>query len=158
MAGTYQQQRGQDRNATSLLAPSLCPAALVCPQSQVGREFPIDWLYGPAALIGTDPLSRHPFVQMGPQDFCLFWAGVTPSLTPYHGDGTDVPPAQACALDPEGVAAPGAGQARPPDALILLARHRRSQVFDRFILHRFPGPGHGAHQAPPPRRSGGVTL
>ena len=101
MAGTYQQQIGQDRNAKRLLDASLFPADLVCTQSQVGLEFPIDLLYGPSALIGTDHLSRNPFVQIGHQDFCMFWAGVTPSFTQYHGDVTDVPQAQACAKYPD---------------------------------------------------------
>ena len=125
MAGTYQQQIGQDRNAKRLLDASLFPADLVCTQSQVGLEFPIDLLYGPSALLGTDHLSRNPFVQIGHQDFCMFWAGVTPSFTQYHGDVTDVPQAQACAIYPEGLAARGAGQARHPDALIILARQIR---------------------------------
>ena len=46
MAGTYQQHIGQDRNAKGLLDACLFPADLVCTQSQVGLEFPIDWLNG----------------------------------------------------------------------------------------------------------------
>ena len=47
MAGTYQQQIGQDRNTKGLLDASLSPADLVFTQSQVGLEFPIDLLHGP---------------------------------------------------------------------------------------------------------------
>src|SRR4029434_3338343 len=117
MAGTDQQHIRQYANTTRFLNLSLLPTHLVGTQSQVRLEFPIDLLYGPSALIGTDHLSRNPFVQIGHQDFCLFWAGVTPSFTQYHGDVTDLPQAPACAIDPEGFAARGAGQARHPDAL-----------------------------------------
>src|SRR4029434_412523 len=108
MAGTYQQQIGQDRHAKGLLDASLFPADLVYTQSPVGLEFSIDLLHGPSALVGTDHLSRNPFVQIGHQDFGIFWADVTPSFTQHHSDVTDVPQAQACARHPEGFAARGA--------------------------------------------------
>jgi hypothetical protein len=88
----------------------------------------------------------------------MFRADVTPSFTQHHSDVTDVPQAQACALHPEGFAARGAWPAGHPEALIIGARPMRDQVFDRFILTRFPCPSQGAHKAPPTRRIVGVTL
>ncbi len=42
MAGTDQEQIGQYRYTKGFLDPSLLPTHLVCAQSQVGLEFPID--------------------------------------------------------------------------------------------------------------------
>src|SRR3954451_9588156 len=105
MAGTGQQQIRHYRYTKRLLDPSLFPADLVCTQSQVGLEFPIDLLHGPSSLVCTDHLSRDPLVQIGHQDFCMFGADVTPSLTQNHRDVTDMAQTQACAIHPEGFAA-----------------------------------------------------
>ena len=111
MAGTYQQQICQHGYAKGFLNPSLLPTHLVCPQSQVRLEFPIDLLHGPSALVGTDHLSRDPLVQIGHEDFRLLLAQVTPSFTQNHRDITDVPQTQACAIHPEGFTALGAREA-----------------------------------------------
>jgi hypothetical protein len=50
----------------------------VCTQAQVSLEFPIDLLYRPPSSICLYHLSRRPLVQMGHQDFCMFWAEVPP--------------------------------------------------------------------------------
>ena len=102
MAGPDQQQIRQHCYAKGFLDASFLCAHLVCTQSQVSLEFPIDLLHGPSALVGTDHLSRNPFVQIGHQDFGMFRADVTPSFTQHHSDVTDVPQAQACAIHPEG--------------------------------------------------------
>ena len=81
MAGTDQQQIRQDRYTKGVLDASFLSTYLVCPQSQVGLEFSIDLLHGPSALVCTDYLSRDPLVQIGHQDFRLFRAEVSPSLT-----------------------------------------------------------------------------
>src|SRR5215468_2597889 len=114
MAGTDQQQIRQDRYTKGVLDASFLSPYLVCPQSQVGLEFPIDLLHGPSALVGTDHLPRDPLVQIGHQDFRLFWAQVPPSFTQYHGDVTDMSQTQACAVHPEGFAALGSREAGHP--------------------------------------------
>src|SRR5438105_710670 len=98
MAGTDPQQIRQHRNTKGLLDAPLLSPYLVCPQSQVGLEFPLDLLHGPSSLVGTDHLSRRPLVQSGHQDLRLFGAAVTPSFTQNHRDVTDVPQTQACAI------------------------------------------------------------
>src|SRR6516162_10262448 len=129
MAGPDQQQIRQHCYAKGFLDASFLCAHLVCTQSQVSLEFPIDLLHGPSALVGTDHLSRNPFVQIGHQDFGLFRADVTPSFTQHHSDVTDVPQAQACAIHPEGFAARGAWQARHPEALTLWRWQPRRQTW-----------------------------
>src|SRR5215471_7841172 len=158
MAGTDQQQVRQYRYTKGFLDPSLLPTHLVLAQAQVGLEFSIDLLYGPSSLVGTDYLSRDPLVQIGHQDFRMFRADVTPSFTQDHSDVTDVPQTQACAIHPEGFPAPGTREARDQRALIIFVRQMPHQVFDRFILDRFPRPGNGEYKAPPTRRIVGVTL
>src|SRR5687767_9871576 len=97
MADTYQQQIRRNRDTKGLLDPSLLSTDLVFTQAKVGLEFPIDLLHGPSALVCTDHLSRNPLVQIGHQDFGMFWAEVTPFFTQYHSDVADVPQTQACA-------------------------------------------------------------
>ena len=124
MAGTDQQQIRQYRYTKGVLDPSLLPTHLVCTQSQVSLEFPVDLLYGPPALIGTYHLSRDPLVQIGHQDFRMFRADVSPFFTQHHSDVADVPQTQACAIHPEGFAAFRSREAGYPDALIIsLQRH-----------------------------------
>src|SRR5437660_12391041 len=108
MAGTNQQQIRQHRDAKGLLDASLLPAHLVCTQSYGCREFPVDVLDRPPSLIRTPHLSGDPLVQIGPQDFRMFGADVTPSFTQDPGDVTEVAQTQACARHPEGFAARGA--------------------------------------------------
>src|SRR5262249_2842496 len=64
VAGTDQQQIRQYPYTKGFLDPSLLPTHLVCAQSQVRLEFPVDLLYGPPALLCTYHLSRRPLVQM----------------------------------------------------------------------------------------------
>jgi len=150
MAGTAQQHICQHGYAKGLLHPSLLPTPLVCPQSQVGLAFPIDWLHGPSALVCTDALSRDPLVQSGPQDFCRCRAQGTPSFPPHHGDVAEVPQTQACALPPEGFPACRSREAGHADALRREARPMRPQVCERFPRDRFPCPGHGTPNTPAP--------
>src|ERR671935_1201071 len=95
MAGPDQQQIRQDRYTKGVLDSSCLSTYLVCPQSQVSLEFPIDVLHGPSALVGPDHLSRDPLVQLGHQDFRLLGAKVTPFVTQDHGDVADVAQSQA---------------------------------------------------------------
>ena len=81
----------------------------------------------------------------------MFRANVTPSFTQDPSDVTDVPQTQAFARRPEGFAALGSRQAGHPEALRICTRHMRHQVFDGFILDRFPCPSNGKHKAPAPR-------
>ena len=122
MAGTDQQQIRQDCYTQGVLDASFLSTYLVCPQSQVGLEFPIDLLHGPSALVGTDHLSRDPLVEIGHQDFGMFGADVTPSFTQHPGDVPDVPQAQAGALHPKGFPVPGAREAGHQRALIIFTR------------------------------------
>src|SRR5215471_18196362 len=158
MAGTDQQQIRQYCYTKGFLDPSLLPTHLVCAQSQVSLEFPIDLLYGPPALICTYHLSRDPLVQIGHQDFRMFRADVSPFFTQHHSDVADVPQAQACTIHPEGFAAFRAREAGHPDALRIDARQMRHQVFDRFILDGFPGPGNGKHKTPAPSGISRIAL
>ena len=80
----------------------------------------------------------------------MLGADVTPSVTQDHWDVPEVPQTQAGALHPAGCAARGARQAGHPDALLILPRAMGHQVFDGFILHRFPGPGQRHPKAPAP--------
>jgi len=119
MAGTDQQQIRQDRYAKGLLDPSLFPADLVLAQPEVCFQLPIDLLHRPPSLVCSHDLSRRPLVQIGHQDFCLFRAEVSPSLTQDHSDLTEVSQTQAGAIDPEGFAAPRAREARHLNTLII---------------------------------------
>src|SRR5712692_4594953 len=76
MAGTDQQHIRQYRDVKGFLDPSLLPAHLVCPQAQVRLELPIDLLHWPPSLIRTHHLSWDPLVEIGHQDFRMFWAEV----------------------------------------------------------------------------------
>src|SRR5215510_5116040 len=104
MACTAQQQIRHHRYTKGLLDPSLFPTDLMCTQSQVSLEFPIDVLHGPSSLVCTDHLSRDPLVEIGHQNFRMLRAQVTPSFTQDHRDVADVPQTQACAIHPEGFA------------------------------------------------------
>ena len=88
----------------------------------------------------------------------MLWANVSPFSAENHGDVTDVPQTQACAIHPEGFAARGAREAGHSDTLIICARQMRYQVFDRLILDCFPCPGNRKHKAPAPSRIVGVAL
>ena len=90
MAGTEQQQIGQDSNAKGLLDPPLFPTDLVLTQPEVRLQLAVDLFHRPSSVVGTDYLSRDPLVQIGHQDFRLFRAQVTPSFTQHHGDVADV--------------------------------------------------------------------
>src|SRR5712692_3712167 len=158
MARAEQQQIRQHRDAKGLLNPSLVLPDLVLAQPEVRLQLAIDLFHWPPSLIRTHHLSRDPLVQIGHQDFRLFWAEVTPFFPQYHGDVADVPQTQACALHPEGFAARGSQEAGNPRALRIFARPMRYHVFERFALDRFPRLGYGAHKAPPTSRVVGVAL
>src|SRR5919201_4213424 len=102
MAGTDQQQIRQDRYPKGVLDPSLLPTDLVLAQPEVCLQLTVDLFHGPSALVGTDHLSRDPFVEIGHQDLRLLRADVTPSCTQDHSDITEVPQTQAGAIHPEG--------------------------------------------------------
>jgi hypothetical protein len=123
MAGTDQQHICQNSYAKGFFNPSLLPTHLICSQSQVSLKFPMDLLHRPPALVWTDYLSREPFVQIGHQDFCLFWGQLPLSFTQKHRDVTDVPQTRVCARHPEGFIALGPRDAGHPQALRICARH-----------------------------------
>src|SRR6266566_3713095 len=158
MTRTDQQQIRQHRHTKGLLDPSFLLTDLVLAQPEIRLQLAVDLFHGPSSLVGTHHLSRDPLVQIGHQNFRLLRAEVTPSFTQNHGDVTDVPQTQACAIHPESFAPWDAWQAWHPDALIIFARQMRYQIFDGLILDRFPCPGYSEDEAPAPGRIVDTTL
>src|SRR5262252_4708415 len=158
MAYTDQEQIGQPPNPTGLLDASLLRTDLVLAQPEVRLQLAVDLFHWPPSLVRPYHLSRNPLVQIGHQDFRLFGAEVTPSLTQNHSDITDVPQTQARAIHPEGFAALSPREPGHPRTLIIFAWQMRHQVFHGLIFDRFPRAGNGEHQAPPTSRIVGGTL
>src|SRR5262245_47579800 len=138
MAGTAQQQIRQYRKAKGAFEASCLRTALGLARSEVRLQLAIDLFHWPPSLVRPYHLSWAPLVQIGPQDFRMFWADVAPFFTQPPRDVADVPQTQACARHPAGVAARGSWEMGPPDALLILARPRGPYVFDGLILDRFP--------------------
>src|SRR5437588_1197425 len=89
MAGTDQQQIRHDRNAKGAFDTSFLCTDLVSAQPKVRLELAVDLLHRPPSLVRTHYLSRDPLVQIGHQDFRMFWADVTPFFTQHHSDVAD---------------------------------------------------------------------
>jgi hypothetical protein len=81
MAYTDQEQIGKHPNTKGLLYASLLRTDLVLAQPEVRLQLAVDLFHWPPSLVRTYHLSRNPLVQIGHQDFRLFGAEVTPSLT-----------------------------------------------------------------------------
>jgi hypothetical protein len=158
MACTDQQQIRHHCYAKGLLDPSLFPTDVVLAQPEVGLQRAIALFYWPPSLLCTYHLSRDPLVQIGPQDFRLVRAQVTPAFPQNHRDVTDVPQTQAFAKNPDGVAARGSREAGHPNTLRICARHMGHQVFARLSLDGLPWPGDSADKAPPTGSLVGVAL
>jgi hypothetical protein len=85
---------------------------------------------------------------MGHPNFGLFRAHVPPFFTPYHGDFTDMTQTQALAVNPKGFATAALDLFRNPGAGVQLTGQMGDESLEHFLMHRFPGAGHGKDKAP----------
>ena len=87
--------------------------------------------------------------------FSSVWGQVSPSFTPYHNDITHMTQTQPSVRRPKGPAASASGLSGNPCALVILMRHMGHEVFERVLVHGFPGVSDGKDKAPPaPHRLG----
>ena len=156
MAGMDQQPIHQYRNAKGAFDASFLHTDLRRAQSAVRLQLAMNLFHGPPSLVRTYHLSGGPLVQIGPQDFRMFWADGAPFFPQHRCAVAAVPQTQAGALHPAGFAARGSRETGHPDALRIGAWHMGHPVFHGFILDRFPWPGKRKAKAPAPR--GGIRL
>jgi site-specific DNA recombinase len=114
--------------------------------------------HSPTLLVDTHDLARRQHSQIGHQDFRLFGAHVPPPFAQHHRDITYMTQGQARVICPKGSAPSARGLFGHPSALIIRMRHMRHEVFDRFLVHRFPGASNRKDKAPPAGRIGLVPL
>ena len=158
MTHAQHQQGDQHRHLSGFLAAILVPTDLMRAQAQSRLAFPMHHLHGPALLVDTHDWARRQRGQIGHQDFRLFGAQVSPSFTPYHSDITHMTQTQPSVRRPKGPAASASGLSGNPGALVILMRHMGHEVFERVLVHGFPGVSDGKDKAPPACRIGLVPV
>ena len=158
MTHPHHKQVGQHSDAHGLLTAVCVPADLVLAQPQARFQLPVYQLDRPTFLGDAHDLARCQLGQIGHQEFRVVGADVTPFFTQYQGDIPDMTQTQARVIRPKGSAAFPPMLSGNPGALVILVRHMGHEIFERFLLHRFPGTGYGKDKAPAAGRVGRVTV
>src|SRR5262249_33867036 len=118
----------------------------------------LDYLDRPTFLVDAHDLARCQRGQIGSQDCGMLGAHVAPLFAQHHRNVADMTQTQAGAIRPKRFATFPPMRSGHPGALVILVRGMGHEVFERFLLHRFPGPGDRKDKAPAAGRIGLVPV